>query len=228
MEIKTHYDELIARLPAQARSRGLDDEEIKSFLRGIDLQKTFGGKSLLEVGCGSGNFLADMQERYDTSSFGLDRYDSRHLGREGVNKIPFSRGNAENLPFEDNSFDSVFSYHVFNYIPDKLKAVTEAHRVLKVGGIGIIDLGNYLKPSYDGNESRLENKYISPSFNDILCSFHNNGQLISGARQIIKQGKHDRHANILTIKKDNARHLDFPKLVSFEIDPKNLMARSQY
>ena len=41
---------------------------------------------------------------------------------------------AEALPFPDNDFDVVISNGVFNLTPDKAKALSEAHRVLKPGG----------------------------------------------------------------------------------------------
>lgn len=45
-----------------------------------------------------------------------------------------------NLPFEDHTFDVIFCNHVLEHIPDDIKAMQELYRVLKVGGMGIIQI----------------------------------------------------------------------------------------
>ena len=45
-----------------------------------------------------------------------------------------------NLPFEENSFDVVFSNHVLEHIEDDNKAMGELFRVLKPGGMGIFQI----------------------------------------------------------------------------------------
>ncbi len=52
----------------------------------------------------------------------------------GVDNVRFQEGDCENLPFPDASFDLVISNGVFNLIPDKARALSEAFRVLKPGG----------------------------------------------------------------------------------------------
>ena len=49
-------------------------------------------------------------------------------------KTTFLQGDATNLPFEDNTFDVVWTQHVQMNIPDKKKFYSEINRVLKVGG----------------------------------------------------------------------------------------------
>ena len=43
-------------------------------------------------------------------------------------------GRAENIPFQDNSFDSVVSTQVFEHVSDPEKSAREVYRVLKTGG----------------------------------------------------------------------------------------------
>jgi len=47
---------------------------------------------------------------------------------------------AENLPFEDNMFDVVYSFGVLHHIPDTQKVVNEIYRVLNPGGKAVIAL----------------------------------------------------------------------------------------
>ena len=55
-------------------------------------------------------------------------------------KANVQQGNAEKLPFEDNTFDFISSSGVLHHTPDMQKAVNEAWRVLKPGGEAIISV----------------------------------------------------------------------------------------
>ncbi|WP_310554781.1 methyltransferase domain-containing protein [Flavobacterium sp.] len=45
-----------------------------------------------------------------------------------------------NLPFEDNEYDIIFCNHVLEHIPDDTKAMQELFRVLKPGGMAILQI----------------------------------------------------------------------------------------
>ena len=45
-----------------------------------------------------------------------------------------------NLPFEDDSYDIIFCNHVLEHIPDDTKAMQELYRVLKKGGMAILQI----------------------------------------------------------------------------------------
>ena len=48
--------------------------------------------------------------------------------------IRFVQGDVGNLPMEDESFEMVLSMNGFHAFPDKKKAFSETHRVLKPNG----------------------------------------------------------------------------------------------
>ena len=52
----------------------------------------------------------------------------------GVDKVEIQQGNALDLPFENGSFDVVWTQHVSMNIADKSKLYSEMRRVSKVGG----------------------------------------------------------------------------------------------
>lgn len=50
-----------------------------------------------------------------------------------------------NLPFEDNQYDVILCNHVLEHIPDDTKAMQELYRVLKPGGMAILQIPQDLK-----------------------------------------------------------------------------------
>lgn len=58
-----------------------------------------------------------------------------------------------NLPFKDDEFDVIFCNHVLEHIPDDTKAMSELHRILKVGGWGIFQIPQDLnrKTTFEDN-----------------------------------------------------------------------------
>jgi len=57
----------------------------------------------------------------------------RRLELEGL-QADLQQADAERLPFNDASFDIVYSWGVLHHTPDSDKAIAEARRVLKPGG----------------------------------------------------------------------------------------------
>ncbi|MCR9123417.1 MAG: methyltransferase domain-containing protein [Phyllobacteriaceae bacterium] len=56
------------------------------------------------------------------------------LAKKTYPDIEFTKGNAQELPFDDQSFDAVVMGFGMNHLPEPEKAAHEALRVLKTGG----------------------------------------------------------------------------------------------
>lgn len=93
----------------------------------LSSHKNYLNKKFLEIGSGRGA-LQDIVEDYT----GLDYADTVKLHYHK----PFFSGSAENLPFRNESFDVIFSYAVWEHIPDPEKAFSEVIRVLNSAGGG--------------------------------------------------------------------------------------------
>ena len=96
------------------------------------------GKRVLEIGCGMGTMaqqFAEQGARYSAidltqTAVQLTKRRFKLFGLEG----DIQQGDAEALPFGDESFDLVFSWGVLFLAPDVQRAVNEVYRVLKKGG----------------------------------------------------------------------------------------------
>ncbi len=100
------------------------------------------GNHVLDLGSGAGNdcFVARTLVGEEGKVIGLDFTDAMlqkarlNLEKTDFKNIEFILGDIENIPLHDNSFDIVISNCVLNLIPDKRKAFSEIHRVLKQQG----------------------------------------------------------------------------------------------
>jgi len=99
------------------------------------------GKRILEVGCGTGGVLRRfIQYGADPANLcGIDLLPDRiERARYLWPNVDFRCGNAEQLPYDDESFDIVMQFTVFTSILDprmKRNVAREMLRVLKRGGI---------------------------------------------------------------------------------------------
>ena len=98
--------------------------------------------SVLEVGCGSGEYALHLAEKVGCLLVGLD---INAAGVRNANQLALARGLAsrahfeqcdvsKNLPFDDKTFDAVFSNDVLCHLPGRPEVLGEIFRVLRVDG----------------------------------------------------------------------------------------------
>jgi SAM-dependent methyltransferase len=89
---------------------------------------------VLDVGCGSGLFLRLAGERGATVA-GIDAAPGLiAIAQRRLPDARIERGDIEELPFADGSFDAVAGFNSFQYAATPAVALTEARRVLRRGG----------------------------------------------------------------------------------------------
>ena len=117
---------------------------MRTFFEWIDLQSN---ESVLEVGCGTGVIVRWLVEETEcqnpVTGMDLNNYlltEAQSLAQtHGLSDaLTFQQGNAESLPFDDNSFDVIFSTTVMEEV-DAARMMTELIRVVKPGGrVGVV------------------------------------------------------------------------------------------
>ena len=110
-------------------------------------------KKLLEIGAGVGTSLITARKKYGIDAYGIEPSEdefspfneiSQALLRE--NSLPLNiitKGEAEQLPFENESFDLIYSTNVLEHVKDPKKVIHESLRVLKKGGYLQFVIPNY-------------------------------------------------------------------------------------
>ncbi len=112
----------------------------------IDALNLQPGQVILDLGCGAGveTIQAAMLVGPSGKAVGLDLTDEmlkQAIGRaqsQKLDNVSFVRGDIENLPFSNNTFNAVQSNCVINHAPNKALVFSEIFRVLKPGGRFVI------------------------------------------------------------------------------------------
>jgi len=103
------------------------------------------GERVLDLASGTGDLIRLMQPRVGAAGMVLHTDINAAMLAEGRNNLldhgivtPTTQCNAEALPFADNSFDAVTIAFGLRNVTHKEQALTEMHRVLKVGGRALV------------------------------------------------------------------------------------------
>jgi ubiquinone/menaquinone biosynthesis C-methylase UbiE len=105
------------------------------FLDWLDPPKN---QNWVEVGCGNGAFTEELIARCAPHAVSAIDPSEGQLAfartREAAKLAHFGLGDAQALPFPDNSFNAAVMALVITFIPDPAKAVAEMARVVEPGG----------------------------------------------------------------------------------------------
>ncbi len=130
--------------PGTAFTPGFN-RRLNKILEKVDLEN----KKIMDQGCGEGVWMYEFAKfTKPTNVYGCDidkdsvsKFQEYSKNVNEVDQIPKENIKicaAENLTFNDDFFDIVFSNEVLEHVDDDQKAVNEVHRVLKKGGKFII------------------------------------------------------------------------------------------
>jgi len=121
-----------------------DPSRLMGYNRLLDFltMRTNPKSSLLDVGCAAGLFVKEASNRgfratgCDYSETAI-AYGKNHFG------VSIIRSVAEEIDSPDDQYDVVTILHVIEHLPEPLKVLRELRRVLKPGGLVLIETVNY-------------------------------------------------------------------------------------
>ena len=102
--------------------------------------------TLLEVGCATGEFIKTCRRRFGWEVAGIEpnRRLSDALNREGYPVVPSTLENAE---FPAGKYDVASLFNVFEHLWDPVYSLKRINRLLKPGGLIVVEIPNFDSPS---------------------------------------------------------------------------------
>lgn len=108
---------------------------------------------VLDVGCGAGATAAYLAKTYGCRAVGVDLREAmvalstERARKQGVaDLVEFRVADAQDLPFDDATFDVLLCESVASFVEDKQRVVNEFARVVKPGGYVGLNEEIWLKP----------------------------------------------------------------------------------
>ncbi len=109
---------------AKDRATDLSDDSIDYMIKFLKKESC---TNILDVGCGNGYWLGRVVEDVQIrSTIGCDVFNM-----VGFKHSDYQKGDIENLPFEDNSFDVVTCHHVLEHVINLQQSIDELKRVCR-------------------------------------------------------------------------------------------------
>jgi len=102
--------------------------------------------SILEFGCGRGAGARLILKEFRPSSLHAMDLDIKmvaqaktYLSEEELKRVKLYAGDAEKIPFDDATFDMVFSFGILHHVIDWRSSLNEIGRVMKKEGLYIME-----------------------------------------------------------------------------------------
>ena len=131
-------------------------------------------ENILDVGCGIGGSSLYLAEKFNANATGITlspvqagRASERAIEFGLQDRTNFQVADALNMPFEDNSFDLVWSLESGEHMPEKQNFLQECYRVLKPGGKLI--LVTWCHRSTDKSTLTADEKKHLEQIYDVYC-----------------------------------------------------------
>ncbi len=120
----------------------------------IEKARLKNGLRILDVGCGFGGMIRQLDKRYSNLQLVGLNIDSRQLARAKEKVLPFVKndvsfveGDACKMPFQDHSFDVIFAVECIFHFKSRYDFLSESTRILKPGGRIIVSDFVYFAPT---------------------------------------------------------------------------------
>lgn len=108
------------------------------------------GANILDIGCGNGRFLMYLNKLGNYNLFGTELEGNSARRTSEIKEINLKIGFIEENDFEENFFDAITLFHVFEHLHEPKKILQIISKILKSDGILMISF-----PNIDSLQSRI-------------------------------------------------------------------------
>jgi 2-polyprenyl-3-methyl-5-hydroxy-6-metoxy-1,4-benzoquinol methylase len=114
----------------------------------LKLAPDLNGKAVLEVGCGRGDFARLLARQHPSgriiaTDFSSSAIETARTKVANTHNLQYQVADAQDLPFDDNSFDYVISCECLEHVEKPQQMMSSIARCLKPGGGFIVTTENY-------------------------------------------------------------------------------------
>ena len=152
LKLKFYYEHVLGQVYSEGESpyhKTITEDVVARFIDPLNIPKT---AAILDLGCGSGYFLDEMQKRGYTNVAGVTMgTDDIELCTARGHKV--RKGDINFLPDPDESIDMLFCRHSLEHSPFPYITLLEYNRVLKQLGTLYIEV-----PAPDNERTHEDNK----------------------------------------------------------------------
>lgn len=115
--------------------------EFKAFKKFLDKHNiSLEGKVVLDAGCGSGYSTSLIQQFSPAELVGFDLMPSQiEKAKQKYSELDFFVGNVLDTQLDSSKFDAIFVFGILHHIPKWKDAIGELYRVLKPGGVLLVE-----------------------------------------------------------------------------------------
>ena len=107
----------------------------------VDIHTKSDGKKILDIGCGTGDFLA-MAQKYNWTIAGVEPdAEAREIAAEKTASEIHTNDWLSEIP--DHSFDAITMWHVLEHVPNLVEQIATLKRIVKPNGSIFIAVPNY-------------------------------------------------------------------------------------
>ncbi|MCC5908865.1 MAG: class I SAM-dependent methyltransferase [Clostridiaceae bacterium] len=128
-------------------------DTLKFYLEKATIEEMFQDKVVLDIGCGAGGKTLHYASQGAKKVYGIDvvaKYEAEAndlAEKKGLkDKFQFILGDAANLPFPDNTFDTIIMNDAMEHVDKPLEVLNECYRVLKKDGRLYVNFPPYHHP----------------------------------------------------------------------------------
>jgi len=124
--------------------------------------------SILEVGCGTGEFAARLLGEHPTATLVATDQSMRMVNLTRKGGVDARVADVMDLPFDDARFDVVVAMWMLYHVPDLYRALAQVRRVLRPGGRLVLVDENFDDPTHPDHD-RVRNHRRDPhhEFDDV-------------------------------------------------------------
>tara|TARA_B100000315_G_C14552671_1_gene576650 strand:+ start:765 stop:1739 length:975 start_codon:yes stop_codon:yes gene_type:complete len=140
--------------------------QFEKYFPEFQYEKYIKGKTVLDVGCSIGGLTMHFAEEYKVDKmFGIDCHNksidavNNYIIKEQTltSEYTFVCAKAEQMPFDDHTFDAIISNDTFEHVRNIRKTLIECKRVTKPGGIILLVFPSYHFPLGGGHIEMVTN-----------------------------------------------------------------------